>query len=155
MPSSGSSLPIPPDARDLLRAFCAHDVRFLVIGAHAVGYWSQPRATGDFALLLEPTPENARKVLEALKEFGAPHLDLTREDLSRPGVVFQMDLPPYRIDISTVLPGVGCEEAWASRATLELEGLAIPILGRAELVRNKRATDRPKDRFDLDLLGEV
>lgn len=45
MPSSGSSLPIPPDVHDLLRAFCAHDVRFLVIGAHAVGYWGQPRAT--------------------------------------------------------------------------------------------------------------
>lgn len=154
MPSSGSSLPIPPDARDLLRAFCAHDVRFLVIGAHAVGYWSQPRATGDFDLLVEPTPANGKKVLAALEDFGAPLFDLTIDDLSRPGVVFQMGVPPYRIDISTVLTGVGFEEAWAGRATLEIEGLAIPILGRAELVRNKRAAGRPRDLFDLDLLGE-
>jgi len=67
MPSSGSSLPIPPDVRDLLRAFCAHDVRFLVIGAHAVGYWSQPRATGDLDLLVEPTAANGRNVLAALE----------------------------------------------------------------------------------------
>lgn len=51
MSSSGSSLPIPPDARDPLHTFCVHDVRFLVIGAHAVGYWGQPRATGDFDLV--------------------------------------------------------------------------------------------------------
>jgi len=134
-----------------LRAFCAHDVRFLVIGAHAVGYWSQPRATGDFDLLVEPTAENGRKVLAALDEFGAPLFNLTLDDLSRPGVAFQMGLPPYRIDLSTGLTGVSFEDAWAGRVTLELEGLTIPILGRAELVRKKRATGRPRDLFDLEV----
>lgn len=154
MPSSGSSLPIPPDARDLLRAFSGHSVRFLVVGAHALGFWGQPRATGDFDLFVEPTPDNARRVLGALGEFGAPLFDLTLEDLSRPGVVFQMGVPPYRIDLNTELTGVSFEEAWAGHATVEIEGLSIPIIGREAMVRNKRATGRPKDLLDLELLGE-
>lgn len=154
MPSSGSSLPIPRDARDLLRAFSAHSVRYLVVGAHALGFWGQPRATGDFDLFVEPTPENARRVLAALEQFGAPLFDLTLDDLSRPGVVFQMGVPPYRIDLATELTGITFDEAWTDHATLELEGLAIPVIGRAALIRNKRAVGRPKDLLDLELLNE-
>lgn len=154
MPSSGSSPPIPRDARDLLRAFSDRSVRYLVVGAHALGYWAQPRATGDFDLFVEPTAENARRVLAALGDFGAPLFDLTLEDLSRPGVVFQMGVPPYRIDLNTELTGVTFAEAWAEHARVEIEGLSIPIIGREAMVRNKRATGRPKDLLDLELLGE-
>jgi hypothetical protein len=154
MPSSGSSLPIPRDARDLLRAFSAHSVRYLVVGAHALGYWGQPRATGDFDLFVEPTPDNARRAFAALAEFGAPLFDLTLDDLTRPGVVFQMGAPPYRIDLATELTGITFEEGWADHATVLLEGLVIPIIGREAMIRNKRATGRPKDRLDLELLGE-
>lgn len=154
MPSSGSSLPIPRDARELLRAFSGHRVRYLVVGAHALGYWGQPRATGDFDLFVDPTPDNARRVLAALEEFGAPLFDLTLDDLSHPGVVFQMGMPPYRIDLATELTGITFEEAWAGHATVPLEGVAIPIIGREAMIRNKRATGRPKDILDLELLGE-
>lgn len=154
MPSSESSLPIPPDVRDLLRAFSGHSVRYLVVGAHALGYWGQPRATGDFDLFVDPTPDNARRVLAALLEFGAPLFDLTVEDLSRPGVVFQMGMPPYRIDLATELTGITFEEAWVGHANVALEDLAIPVIGREAMIRNKRATGRPKDRLDLELLGE-
>lgn len=154
MPSSGSSPPIPPDARDLLRAFCAHSVRFLVVGAHALGYWGQPRATGDFDLFVDPTSENATRTLRALAEFGAPLFDLTIEDLVRPGTVFQMGVPPYRIDLATELTGISFEEAWVDHGIAQVEGLEIPIIGREAMIRNKRATGRPKDLLDLQLLGE-
>lgn len=154
MPSQGSSPPIPRDVRDLLRAFCAHDVRYLVAGAHAVAYWGQPRATGSLVLQVDPGAENARHVLAALEDFAAPLAGLTLDDLARPGVVFQMGSPPYRIDLATVLPGVTFEAAWNGRATLALEDLAIPVIAREALVRSLRATGRPEDRFDLGLLGE-
>jgi hypothetical protein len=137
-----------------LRAFCARDVRFLVVGAHALGYWSQPRATGDFDLFVEPTADNGRRVLAALEEFGAPLHDLTLADLSQPGVVFQMGVPPYRIDLNTELTGITFSEAWEGHATVTVAGLSIPIIGREAMVRNKRATGRPKDLLDLLLLGE-
>ena len=154
MPSSASSLRIPKDARALLRAFCARDARFLVVGAHALGYWGQPRATGDLDLFIEPTRENAGRVLASLEEFGAPLFDLTLDDLARPGVVFQMGVPPYRIDLATELTGITFDEAWAGHATVAVEGLAIPIIGRDAFIRNKRATGRAKDLLDLELLGE-
>lgn len=154
MPSGEGSLSIPPDARDLLRAFCAHDVRFLIVGAHALGFHGVPRATGDFDLYVELTPENARRVMAALEEFGAPLFDLSLDDLSRPGIVFQMGVPPYRIDLNTELTGVTFEECWRDRGLATVEGLELPVIGREAMIRNKRATGRPKDRLDLELLGE-
>jgi hypothetical protein len=154
MPSPESSLPIPRDARDLLRAFSGHEVRYVVVGAHALGYWAQPRATGDFDLFVDPSPANARRVWAALEEFGAPLFDLTIEDLSRPGVVFQMGVPPFRIDLATELTGIGFDEAWSEHGEFELDGHRIPVIGRAAMIRNKRATGRPKDLLDLELLGE-
>ena len=149
-----SSPRIPRDARDLLRAFCAREVRFLVVGAHALGFHGAPRATGDFDLLVEPSEENARRVMAALGDFGAPLFDLSVDDLARPGTVFQMGVPPYRIDLNTAITGVPFAEAWEDRVTANLEGLAVAFLSRAALVRNKRATGRPRDLLDLELLGE-
>ena len=154
MPSGESSLPIPKDALDLLRAFCAHEVRFLIVGAHALGFYGTPRATGDFDLFVEPSPANARRVMAALEQFGAPLFDLSLEDLSRPGVVFQMGVPPYRIDLNTELTGIDFDEAWSDHGTAMVEGLELNVIGRAAMVKNKRATGRPKDLLDLELLGE-
>lgn len=154
MPSSASSQPIPADARALLRAFSAREVRFLIVGAHALGYWAQPRATGDLDLFVDPSPENAARVFAALQDFGAPLADLRERDLATPGVVFQMGLPPYRIDLNTEQTGISFEEAWSERATLACAGLELPFIGRAAMIRNKRATGRPKDLLDLQLLGE-
>jgi len=154
MPSSASSPPIPPDALALLRAFCAHEVRFLVVGAHALGYWAQPRATGDLDLFVEPTRANAVRILAALREFGAPLIDLTADDLATPGVVFQMGLPPHRIDLNTEATGISFAVAWQEHAVVRHDGLDLPIIGRKAMIRNKRATGRPKDRLDLLLLGE-
>jgi hypothetical protein len=137
-----------------LRAFCARDVRFLVVGAHALGFHGAPRATGDFDLFVEPLEANARRVLAALDEFGAPLLDLKLADLLRPGTVFQMGVPPYRIDLNTELTGITFAEAWEGHGVAEVEGLEIPVISRQALIRNKRATGRPKDLLDLELLGE-
>jgi hypothetical protein len=155
MLSSGNSRSqLPTDVLDLLREFSARDVRYLVVGAHALGYWGLPRATGDFDLLIEPTDDNARRVFAALQAFGAPLFDLTVADLATPGVVFQIGVPPYRIDLITRVSGVTFDEAWSERAVAELPGLSLPIIGRQALIRNKRASGRPKDLVDLQMLGE-
>ncbi|GIW40917.1 MAG: hypothetical protein KatS3mg076_1494 [Candidatus Binatia bacterium] len=100
------------DFRDLLRAFSDAEVRFLVVGAYAVSIHSEPRATGDLDLWVEPTRENARKVLLALREFGVPLHDISEEDLTRDDLVFQIGLPPRRVDLLTGITGVAFEEAW-------------------------------------------
>jgi len=141
-----------PEFVEMLSALSAADAEFLVVGAHALAVHGVPRATGDLDLWVRGTPENARKVLAALGVFGAPLFDLTVEDLSRPGIVFQIGVAPCRIDILTSISGVEFDEAWPQRHEMELGGVRFGVLSREHLVRNKLATGRPKDLIDVESL---
>jgi hypothetical protein len=140
------------DFAEILAELSAAGAEFLVVGAHAVAAHDRPRATGDLDVWVRATPENARLVWKALAAFGAPLLELTLDDLSRPGVTFQMGLPPYRIDILTEISGVTFDEAWPNRIVNEFQGQAYPVIGKADLIRNKRAAARPKDLLDAAAL---
>lgn len=143
-----------PDFRDMLSAFAAEDVEFLVVGAYALAAHGVPRATGDLDLWVRPSSENADRVLRALHEFGAPTTDLTQEDLVSPDVVFQIGVEPRRIDILTSIDGVEFDAAWASREEIEVEGLPLPVLGKSDLIANKRTLGRPQDLADVARLEE-
>jgi hypothetical protein len=90
-----------------LSVFNAHRVDYLVVGAHALAAHGHVRATGDLDVWVRPEPANAKRVIEALRAFGAPLLDLGEEDLIRPGTVFQIGIAPLRIDVLTSIDGVG------------------------------------------------
>ncbi len=133
-----------PDFRDMLFALCEENAEFLVVGAYALAAHGYPRATGDLDLWIRRSEENANRVLRALKRFRAPHFDLSIEDLQTPDIGFQMSAVPRRIDILTSISGVEFDEAWPSRKPLQVEGKTVYVIGRAELLRNKRATGAPK-----------
>jgi hypothetical protein len=134
-----------------LAALSEVGARFLIVGAYAVSFHAEPRATGDLDVWVDATPDNARRVLRALKTFGAPLHDLTEADLASPDVVFQIGLPPRRIDILTSITGVDFDEAWPDRA--EVSGdVRCGVIGRDALIRNKTLLGRPKDLLDVDLL---
>lgn len=143
-----------PDFADLLSAFCAEDVEFLVVGAHAMAAHGLVRATKDLDVWVRASSENAPRVLRALARFGAPLADLTTEDLVRPDVVFQIGVDPVRIDILTAIDGVAFDEAWTARTEASFSGLTVPVLSRKHLVQNKRATGRTRDLADIELLEE-
>ena len=92
--------------------------------------------------------------MRALRRFGAPLADLAEEDLSTPGVIFQIGVVPRRIVILTEIDGVTFEEAWASRISATLGEQSIPVLGRLALIRNKKAAGRKKDLIDIAWLEE-
>lgn len=142
------------DFRDLLDALLRTGARFLVVGAHAMAVHGVPRATGDLDVWIEPTPANGDLVWRALVAFGAPvgTLGIARADLETPGLVVQIGLPPRRIDLMTTLSGLDFEAAWERRVTHRVGARDIPFLGREDLVRNKRASGRPKDLADLAVL---
>jgi hypothetical protein len=144
-----------PDYRDMLSAFCEHKVDFLLVGAYALAAHGLPRATGDLDLWVRPTPENAHRVWTALAAFGAPMRDLSEADLSRGNLVFQIGVVPRRIDVLTAIDGVDFEAAWQGRIEANIEGLTIPILGRDDLIRNKKASGRPQDIADVSRLEEA
>lgn len=142
------------DFLDILRALTAAEAKYLLVGAYAVAVHAEPRATGDIDLWVQPTRANASRVMAALKAFGAPLSDLTVKDLTIAGVIFQMGLPPRRIDILTAIDGIRFPEAWKSRKTIEVEGMQIPVIGLKSLIKNKQAAGRTKDTLDLELLNK-
>ena len=149
---AGPTIDLAKDFRDLLRAFIDHEVRFLVVGAYALAVLGRPRATGDLDVWIESAADNAARAYEALHQFGAPLHDLTRADLSTPGTVFQIGLPPLRIDILTQITGVGFADAWTRREQGIFGDLSVPVIGREDFIRNKRALGRLKDLADAESL---
>ncbi len=140
------------DFKDLLAEFNAHEVRYLVVGAHALAVHGKVRATKDLDLWVQPELQNARKALAALHAFGAPLQDLSEADLSRPGTVFQIGVAPLRIDVMTSIEGVDFKDAWNSRIEVGVAGLRVWVLSREHLIANKRATGRPQDTLDAQWL---
>jgi hypothetical protein len=138
------------DFVDLLQAFVAHDVRFLIVGAYALALHGRPRATGDLDVWVQATPDNARRVVRALAAFGAPMADIHEADFSRPGAVLQLGVVPARIDILTDLTGLTFEDAWPGRVVQAFGDVPVGFIGREAFIRNKRATGRLKDLGDIE-----
>ena len=136
------------DFEDILSAFSAEKVKFMVVGGYAMAFHGYVRATGDIDLWIHASPENAERVWQALKTFGAPLFDLTKTDLQTLGIVFQIGLVPSRIDVITQIDGVEFEDAWKEHQTVEIDGLQIPIIGKTQLLINKKSAGRPKDNID-------
>lgn len=136
------------DFSDLLRAFSNGGVEYLVVGAHALSLYDRARTTKDLDVWVRPTPENAARTWQALAQFGAPLDALTIENLTDEDTVFQIGVPPIRIDVLTSISGVTFDEAWPNRNEVERDGMMIPFIGVEEFLRNKDAAGRDQDRVD-------
>jgi len=139
---------INPDFKDLFKTFNDCRVEYLIIGAHAVMFHTRPRFTKDLDVWVNPTTENARRVWEALERFGAPLHEVSVGDFTDGQMIYQVGIEPNRIDVMMATPGLTFEEAWTNRAQSTYGGVPIAIIGRAELIKTKRATGRPQDFLD-------
>ncbi len=145
-----------PDFLDLLRALLAADAKFLVVGAYAVGVHGHPRATKDFDVWVEASVDNAPRVVEALRAFGAPLMGLGVADIETPGVGLQIGVPPGRIDVLTTISGVEFAVAWPDRVEADFgEGVICSVIGVHHLLQNKRSAARPQDLADVDALERL
>ena len=137
------------DFIDILSAFSEEKVDYLVVGGYAMAFHGYTRATGDIDLWIRISEENAERVWRALQRFGAPLFDLNINDLKTPGIVFQMGVVPNRIDIINEIEAVYFDDAWANHNTITIEGLEVPLIGKTQLLVNKKALGRPKDQIDV------
>lgn len=140
------------DYRDMLRALSGEKVRFILVGAYALAAHGYPRATMDIDIWIMPSPENADAVLQALRRFGAPLHNLSSEDLQQDGTIFQIGVPPRRIDIITTASGLQFEPTYHESIPLYIEGIEVRIPSIDHLILNKRATGRTKDLADAEVL---
>lgn len=143
------------DFAEMLNALSAEGAEVLVVGAYAVAGHGLPRATGDIDLWVRPTRENAARVWKALERFGAPRSRLSPTSFTEPDIVYQIGLPPNRIDILTTIDGVAFADAWSDRVTSTVDGVTFQMISKHHLVANKRATGRPQDLADVARLEEL
>jgi len=145
------------DFRDIVVAFADNGVDFVIVGAYALAFHGAPRASGDIDIFVRASEANASRIIQALNDFGAPLLShgIAAADFARPGAVYQLGLPPRRIDVLTEISGVTFEEAWASRVTVDVDGRRAHIIGRDAFLKNKGASGRPKDLADIARVTKV
>ena len=141
-----------PRLQELLLAFNAHNVEYLIVGAHALAAHGHVRATKDLDVWVRPEQSNAQKVLQALSDFGAPLSGLTVDDLSRKETIFQIGVPPLRIDVMTNIDGVEFAEAWRDRLETLFGGVPAFLISRRHLITNKKTSARLQDLADLQQL---
>jgi hypothetical protein len=147
----------PEDFVDVIRCLNAESCDFVIVGAHALASHGSPRATGDLDILVRADEVNAKRVMRALTRFGAPLAahQITESDFATPGTVYQMGLPPRRIDVLTEISGVSFDDAVADPVIGRIGDESVRCIGLDAMLANKRASGRPKDLADVAVLEEL
>jgi hypothetical protein len=140
------------DYNEMLQLLKANEVRFLVVGAYALGAYGYPRATGDIDIWVLAEQDNSKKLYKTLKHFGAPLAQIDESTFTQQGIIFQIGVAPRRIDIITRIDGVEFSAAWQNRQMIDIDDTPIPFISKQDLIKNKLSTGREKDRLDAQQL---
>lgn len=140
------------DFKEFIALLNKNRVRYLVIGGYAVTVHGYPRYTKDLDVWVEAVPENAKRVVKVLREFGFGSLDLQEDDFTKSDHIVQLGYPPNRIDILTTPAALNFETCYAARKRIELSGVMVNFIDLENLKRNKAAAGRTQDRLDLENL---
>ncbi|HKQ99147.1 MAG TPA: DUF6036 family nucleotidyltransferase [Pyrinomonadaceae bacterium] len=141
---------LPPDFREFLQLLNSHDVKYLLVGGYAVGYYGYPRATADMDIWVATDSGNVENILAALAEFGFAKVE--PELFTKEQQVLRMGVPPLRIELLTGVSGVEFEDCYAQRVIANLGGVEVNLISLQDLKTNKVASGRYKDLNDLEHL---
>ena len=142
------------DFIDFIEFLNKYEVEYMVIGAHALAFHGRPRHTGDLDIWINPTLENAQKMLKVIEAFGFASLGLEKEDFLNDNYVTQLGYPPLRIDILNAISGVQFKEAYGNKICADIDGLQINFINVDDFIENKKASGRKKDLGDIEALKE-
>jgi len=145
-------LPSSDHFKELLSHFVENDVRFLIIGAFALSHYVRPRFTKDLDIWVDPSGDNPERTFRALAAFGAPLDGISIKDFRSPEMMLQIGIAPNRVDILTGPDGVVFEDSWKRRERAAYFGIPVSVIGKADLIQNKRVTGRPRDLRDIEAL---
>src|SRR6266852_2660635 len=137
--------------QSVFASFQKNDVKYVVIGGIAAVLYGVPRATFDLDVLIEPTRENAERLVKAMSEAGLGTDSLTTVDelLSKEITIFTDRI---RLDVQTSTPGITFQEAWVRRVTMNYKGQTLEVVSLADLIASKRASGRDVDIEDVSIL---
>jgi hypothetical protein len=150
----GSSLTLAPDFDEFCASLIDHRVEFVIVGAHALAFHGAPRFTGDLDVFVNPTEENARRLIAAISAFGFPTDAFTAADIVGGRKVIEMGIAPVQIHVMSHIDGVNWATVWDTHVVGPFGARQLPFIGREAFLRNKRASGRPKDLADIEALRE-
>ena len=141
-----------PHYKELLQALNEFEVEYLIVGGYAVMKYTEPRYTKDLDVWVNNSPRNSAGLFHALAKFGAPLANdgITPETFQKDDIVYQIGVPPVRIDILTRITGVRFADAWANRVKSAIFGVPIHFISLNDLIANKQAAGRSTDLEHLE-----
>lgn len=140
------------DFAAFINALDSHNLRFLIVGGYAVAFHGYARYSGALDFFVAVDAANAAGLVAAFQDFGFGSLGLTEIDFLAPNLVIEIGREPRKIQVLTGIDGVEFEEAFENHETHALRDQSVPIISKADLIRNKRASGRPKDLLDVEEL---
>lgn len=143
---------VPSDYEDLFKTLNACRIKYLVVGAYAVMYYAEPRFTKDIDIWVIPQMNDAGKIYEALKKFGAPLRGIKPQDFNDKRLILQIGVAPVRVDILFDIPGVSFQAAWKNKRKIRYGRTPVYILGKNDLIAAKKKAGRPQDKIDEENL---
>ncbi len=146
---------IEKDFKRFIELLNKNEVRYLIIGSFAFSYYAEPRYTKDIDFFIEPTEENAERIIKTLSEFGFESLSLNRKDFQELGQIIQLGVAPVRIDLLTSIGGIDFPSAWKNRITGNYGNISANFISKTDLIKNKKAVGRPQDIADVEKLNKI
>lgn len=146
---------IQQDFKDLLKLLEDNLVRYLIVGGYAVAFHGFPRLTKDIDFFFENSEENVKKICDCLVEFGFSQSELSVEAFLTSGNIISFGVEPVRVDFINEISGVFFSDAWDNRVRGKYGDIAVNFIGRIELIKNKKSTNRPKDKLDAEELQDI
>jgi hypothetical protein len=140
---------VEKDYEELLELFNKNNVKYCIIGAYALAFYARPRYTKDIDILVENSIENARRILNALNEFGFGLLQLSEQDFTESGQIIQLGYEPVRIDL------IDFQQIWENRVTGQFGKQQVFLIGMDDLITSKKISHRRQDQADLEMLQKV
>lgn len=141
--------------QEFLELLEKNKVKYVLVGGYAVGYHGFPRYTGDLDIFIAISSENSDAILKTFDEFGFPDLGLTNNDFLEEEIVIEIGREPLKIQVLTGIDGVSFEECYKGKDVINLSGTDVPFIGFDELMKNKAASPRAKDKIDFEELKRI
>jgi hypothetical protein len=146
------TIELPPDLSEFLRSLSSHGVEYLLVGGYAVGLHGHPRTTDDMDVWVNPIPENASKLVNALVDFGYAASNLSPTPFTNPAKIVRLGVPPVCIDLVMSISGADFASSYARRKLDDFTGAPVSLISLDDLKANKRAAGQPNDIDDLNYL---
>jgi len=143
---------IEKDYEEFFGLLNKYNVKYCIIGAFAVAFYAKPRYTKDLDIFIEPSKENAGKILSVLEEFGFGDLSVSIEDLTSEGNILQLGYEPVRIDLLNKLEGLDFRDVWKNKVMGDYGSEKVYFIGIEDLIKNKKTAGRSSDLMDIELL---